>query len=730
MWEAGMSMTHDEQLAAVLEGAAAAPPFSFAYGGTPFGSLRAAWATTEARQHLDSQRTQHAIAWTDPATGLRVRLLAVVYHDSPTLEWTVTFQNQGARDTPSIAAVLALDLVLHSAAAECVLHTNDGSTARASDFRPHTFALPPHQRYLFYSMGGRPTNGYVTAASPSEPVQGGGWPYYNLDWGPAGLIVAIGWPGQWACQMTRDGAAGLHLQAGMSSQPHTGYTPASTIDDARLLTTILHPGETVRTPLIVLQAWHGDWIAGQNAWRRWMLAHNTPQLLDTTAATPSYRPPPPICPTGAVSDYTGAVADWRVSRHGWMEGTATDEATWLHGPDGYAAHGLTPPSEGTALGGGAFDHWWMDAGWHTSNGDEGWVSSVGNWTPDPARFPHGLQPVSEMVHAHHMRYVLWHEPERARPGTAAYDLPHFLGEAPATKLLDWGDPAGLAWAIETFDTSVVANGLDVFRQDFNMDPLPYWNAHDTADRQGLTQATWVEGLLAFWDELRRRHPALLIDTCASGGRRLDLETLRRAVPLTRSDYRFEPMGVQGATHGLSLWLPYHGDGTGPAYNRDGAYGSHTYFMRSDYCPCFASSVDIRGASPEDWQLLRRMTAEWWQIAPCLLGDYYPLTPHDCASQEVWLAWQFDRPEAGEGMVQAFRRRASATATMALPLRGLDVTARYAVYDFDTGTSTIQAGAALATAGLSVTLGDAGSAAVYRYTRLPAGEAAAWSTGSR
>jgi alpha-galactosidase len=183
------------------------------------------------------------------------------------------------------------------------------------------------------------------------------------------------------------------------------------------------------------------------------------------------------------------------------------------------------------------------------------------------------------------------------------------------------------------------------------------------------------------------------------------------------------MGVQGATHGLSLWLPYHGDGTGPAYNRGGVYGSHTYFMRSDYCPCFASSVDIRSASPDDWQLLRRLTAEWWQVAHCLLGDYYPLTPHDCASQEVWLAWQFDRPEAGEGLVQAFRRMASATASMALPLRGLDVTARYAVYDFDTGTSTIQAGAALATAGLSVALGDAGSAAVYKYTRLAAGDAA-------
>jgi alpha-galactosidase len=44
------------------------------------------------------------------------------------------------------------------------------------------------------------------------------------------------------------------------------------------------------------------------------------------------------------------------------------------------------------------------------------------------------------------------------------------------------------------------------------------------------------------DELRRRHPNMLIDSCASGGRRNDLETLRRAVPLLRSDYIMEPVG--------------------------------------------------------------------------------------------------------------------------------------------------------------------------------------------
>ena len=57
-----------------------------------------------------------------------------------------------------------------------------------------------------------------------------------------------------------------------------------------------------------------------------------------------------------------------------------------------------------------------------------------------------------------------------------------------------------------------------------MEPLPYWHAADTADRQGMAETRHIEGLYAFWDDLLKRHPNLIIDNCASGGRRIDLET--------------------------------------------------------------------------------------------------------------------------------------------------------------------------------------------------------------
>jgi alpha-galactosidase len=88
-----------------------------------------------------------------------------------------------------------------------------------------------------------------------------------------------------------------------------------------------------------------------------------------------------------------------------------------------------------------------------------------------------------------------------------------------------------------------------------MEPLTYWRSADAPARQGITELRHVTGYLAYWDELRRRHPDMLIDSCASGGRRNDLETMRRAVPLWRSDYAYEATGHQCMMYGLSLWLP-------------------------------------------------------------------------------------------------------------------------------------------------------------------------------
>ncbi|HWE64027.1 MAG TPA: glycoside hydrolase family 36 protein, partial [Chloroflexota bacterium] len=613
-----------EQAAQFIDRFDHTPPFSFLYGGRPSAQLLAHWPRTHQRATLDANRTQHTIGWSDPQGGLAVRCEVVEYHDFPTIDWTLFFKHTGARHAPSLSEVLALDTALQGrSGAACTVHTCNGSAAVAEDYGLQQIPLAPRASMLFTCMGGRPTNGYF---GQDVGLSRSGSPYYNIDWGGEGAIVVVGWPGQWAAEITRDAGAGLRLQAGMCARDGAVLASGDHIGDTALLDLTLQPGEEIRTPRIVVQFWQGaDWIAAQNIWRRWMLAHNMPR--------PNGKLPAPMCPTQ--SSFYGTN----------MLGCSA--ATDLQVIDADAADHIARAT------GGVVDHWWMDAGWYQEPPIASDWTWTGTWTPDPKRYPHGLRPVTDHARARGMKTIVWHEPERVREDTWLYTQhPEWLlGPLPTgddTHLLNLGNPKAWSWAVEHFDGLIRQQGIDVFRQDFNMDPLAYWNISDSPGRRGITQIRHVTGFLAFWDELRRRHPNLLIDCCASGGRRNDLETVRRAVPLWRSDDNGNALDEQCHTYGIAFWLPYSGSGISP---------SDVYTLRSGMMPGYQVFMQVVSGTSATTDLAMRMLREWRAFAATLLGDYYPLTPYSIDTN-IWMAWQFDRPEAGTGVVQAFRRDTS------------------------------------------------------------------------
>jgi alpha-galactosidase len=281
--------------------------------------------------------------------------------------------------------------------------------------------------------------------------------------------------------------------------------------------------------------------------------------------------------------------------------------------------------------------------------------------------------------------------------------------------LNLGNPEARQWLTDHIDKLISEQGVDLYRQDFNIDPLDFWRANDAVDRQGITEIRYVTGYLAYWDELRHRHPHMLIDSCASGGRRNDLETMRRAVPLTRSDYllqieKGEPLSQQSQTYGMALWLPYFGTGIN---------GLDAYTFRSQMCPALAGTWDLR-SKEIPYDLLRRLLAQWRRIGEYYFGDYYPLTPYNLAA-DVWLAWQFDRPDLGEGMVQAFRRSNSSYESARFKLRGLDPEARYGVGDVDAPGAQGMTGRELMEHGLMVNVKDQPGAAIILYKRVEPGK---------
>ncbi|MCB1128546.1 MAG: alpha-galactosidase, partial [Verrucomicrobiae bacterium] len=438
-----------------------------------------------------------------------------------------------------------------------------------------------------------------------------------LDQGEEGTIIAVGWPGQWAATFARDSGSGLRIRAG---QEQTHFK--------------LRPGEEVRSPLMVVQFWEGDWIKAQNVWRRWMLAHNVPRLNGEL--------PPPLMPGGSSNQMN--------------EMMNANEANQIEFIDGYLDQGIP------------ITFWWMDAGWYPFK--DGWWNT-GTWEPDPKRFPNGLRAITDHAHARGVKALVWFEPERVQPGTWLYqNHPEWLlGKDGDQKLLDLGNDDARTWVIEHTDQVMREQGIDIYRQDFNMPPLGYWRANDTSDRQGITEIKHVTGYLAFWDELRRRHPGLLIDTCASGGRRNDLETLRRSVPLHKSDMEYPNLtSKQTQFYGLAFWEPYFGAPVYPADRVD------VYGFRSGISMLTGLGYDSR-RKDLDYALLRKLVAQRDKVVPNYYGDYYPLTAWS-AAQDVWIAWQFDRPESGQGVVQAFRRPQSPYEGARFRLRGLDLKGRY------------------------------------------------------
>jgi len=630
-------------------------PFGFLYGERPSAGLLPTWQISRGSAKLDDSRTSCTVSYKDGRTGLEVRWEGIQYSDFPAVEWVMYFKNNGAQDTPVLSDIQTINTAFsHETASPYRLHHFKGGVAEADAYRPYTTDLAPSTTTSLGGAGGRPSNKDM--------------PFFNLECGAEGIFAAVAWSGQWAARLVRDDKNGLAFIAG---QETTHF--------------VLHPGEEVRTPGIVLLFWKGgDWIDAQNLWRRWMMAHGMTR--------PGGKLPEPMLLAS--------------SSRAYEEMQGANEQNQIMFIDRYLEENL------------GLNYWWMDAGWYPCDG--AWYK-VGTWEVDTTRFPNGFKPISDHAHANGLKILVWFEPERVTAGRwITLNHPEWVLGGANGGLLNLGEPEVRQWLTDHIDKLLTDNGIDLYRQDFNMDPLPYWQANDPEDRKGISEIRHVTGYLAYWDELLRRHPGMLIDTCASGGRRNDLETLRRAVPLWRSDYAFEPIGHQGMTYGLSFIIPFHGTGTvahvDAPYYGSGKTPVQPYAFWSNACPSIGCGFDLR-IKDLDYDALRRLFRQWRSIAPYYYGDFYPLTEYS-VEPGAWMGWQFNAPESGGGFVQAFRRQKSDVLGMQMRLRGLETESAYTVEFFAKGKTEEYTGAQLMLEGLRLYIDEMPGYEVARYQKKP------------
>ena len=575
--------------------------------------------------------------------GLRIETQS--YPDQAATEWQFRLRAPEAGESPLYENLKSADFeVAFPPDAKVRLHWNKGSHSEPGDFEPKTNPLVVGEVFSLESFGGRSSDGVM--------------PYFNLAGESGGLIVAVGWTGDWKASFELQANGKVRVIAGTK---RTRFR--------------LAPGEEVRLPSILALNYSGDWMDGQNQFRRLMLAHHTPKN----------HPPMTLMPVEA-------------GVHGIFPFNETSEDKLVQLATDIAALKLP------------LDCYHLDAGWN----EGGFPKGQGNPQADPVRFPNGLAPVGAAVRKTGLRFLAWFEPERAMRGTwLEREHPDWLLKPTGTPdrlryqerdgfyLLDLGHPKARQWAIDSISEEITRSGLSFYRQDFNLYPSYFWHADEKPDEVGLREIRHINGLYAFLDELARRHPALILDNCAAGGRRLDFEMMRRCIVLWRSDSTWGdntfPQNVQAMTHGLSHWLPLHGLG---------AAATDELALRSGMGACGGFSINYR--NPKAVAALRKHLDSYLKVRPLYTGDYYPLTPHSLEKSQ-WIAWQFHRPDLGEGIVQAFRRPDATSDTLTIKLRGLLPHQRYEIENLD-GGKEVRTGAELMR-GHAITLREKPAAAV-------------------
>jgi len=257
--------------------------------------------------------------------------------------------------------------------------------------------------------------------------------------------------------------------------------------------------------------------------------------------------------------------------------------------------------------------------------------------------------------------------------------PEWLLQIPEreSRVFNLGITEARMWVTDHVTEFMKKEGIDYFRMDCNIDPLLYWNANDQPDRIGMTQIKHIEGLYAFWDSLLVRFPDILIDNCASGGRRIDIETNMRSLPLLASDYEYtQSEGKQYHNYALNFYLPVHGALV---------FAADEYSFRSALNATLCMCWEITGKHSDPIPVIRQRIAEFKELRPYFYGDYYPLTPlKDYMRDNVWMAYQMHRPQHHDGIILAFRRAGCPENSVRVQLSGLEKDATYELFFEDYG----------------------------------------------
>jgi hypothetical protein len=450
-------------------------------------------------------------------------------------------------------------------------------------------------------------------------------------------------------------------RAGASLRGEAGLDPSLSSYKTRV-----PPGGTFETPTIFLGAFRGGPDGAGNIVRRWVRAVlNNPRTL----ADPSY----PL-----------------LVNNSWGSGMAVDEAL---------AHRMIEQSAQLGL-----EMFHLDAGW---------FRDVGDWRANNLKFPHGIASVADFAHQHGLKFGLWVDWTQAgassEPGALNVHDPTvkdwLIADPPANWkhsepfkgiTIDLGVPAAKLWAQRELERIVGDYHLDMLEHD------GYLVAQGSSRTDHLAAPPdpaslrifensgylWVEGsnstdvsyhatraYYAIYEELRRRHPNLLLEVCNDGGRMVDFGSAAHGDYFSVTD-TYDPLANRRAFYDASYVLPpamlesYVASYPAPRIE------NFRYVLRSGMLGWFSLMLDASQWTAQQREAAQREFALYKSRLRPLIREADVYHVADRPDGVHWDGMEYYSARLRRGVLYAFRGSASDLPSHRFRLRGLKRARRY------------------------------------------------------
>jgi alpha-galactosidase len=500
---------------------------------------------------------------------------------------------------------------------------------------------------------------------------------------------ALAWSGSWRISIAKDQLDAVRVTGGFNPFDF-GY--------------LLHPGKTLETPIFYGgYSTHGMGGASRLL-HRFELAHILPNPRATTGADGT---PLPMAPKPRPVIYNS----WEATEFNVNE-----------------AGQMALAEKAAALG---VDRFVMDDGWFGQRKDD--HAGLGDWYVNPEKFPHGLKPLIDKVHALGMDFGLWVEPEMVNPDSDLYRkhpdwVLNFKGRPESEQrnqlVLNLARPDVRAYILGFLDKLVTENDIAFLKWDYNRNwSEPGWDQMPPAEQKAV-YVEYTRNLYGILEELRRRHPKLEIESCSGGGGRVDLGILKYTDEVWPSDNTdpFDRLTQQyGFTYAYTpqIMMAWVTDSPHWLNNRT---TSLQYRMLSSMEGSLGIGANIARWSPDEMTMAKGLIAAYKQVqATIVQGDLYRLlSPTDGSEFSATETVKADKSQAV--LFTFIHSTQEGRGFPLLKLKGLDAKTNYALSSIAgkarTGTPEVASGAWWMNHGLEMDAGFRGDfqAAAFRLDR--------------